>query len=297
MILTCPECGTKYVVKDGAIPDGGRKVRCAACKHSWHQDPEGVADSGTPVATMATVPVPDEPAVTDGNDTVAAVLEQEPVPVTDTISFGAIDQEISETVETDPAFAEPVSVPTQTTETGVDRDWEKVDTGSAWDTPQPAPTVDSETEDFQTFADDDGDDDGTTRRRWPLVLGTILLLAAAAVAFWFLAPSSMKQQVGLARGSSPLKVMNTSNDRQSLESGGDLLTVSGRIINPTRTSQPVPPLRAELLDESKSKVIHSWMISPPVDTLSPNESSTFHSAEMGVPEGGKFLRVRLSTEG
>ena len=41
MILTCPSCGTQYVVKDGAIPPEGRQVRCAACKHSWHQDPEG----------------------------------------------------------------------------------------------------------------------------------------------------------------------------------------------------------------------------------------------------------------
>src|SRR5688572_2689746 len=40
MILTCPACGTQYVVKDGAIPPQGRQVRCAACKHSWHQDPE-----------------------------------------------------------------------------------------------------------------------------------------------------------------------------------------------------------------------------------------------------------------
>src|SRR5207253_2289947 len=40
MILTCPNCGTQYVVKDGAIPPQGRQVRCAACKHSWHQDPE-----------------------------------------------------------------------------------------------------------------------------------------------------------------------------------------------------------------------------------------------------------------
>src|SRR4029079_12333386 len=39
MILTCPSCGTQYVVKDGAIPAQGRQVRCAACKHSWHQDP------------------------------------------------------------------------------------------------------------------------------------------------------------------------------------------------------------------------------------------------------------------
>ena len=40
MILTCPSCGTQYVVKDGAIPPEGRQVRCASCKHSWHQDPE-----------------------------------------------------------------------------------------------------------------------------------------------------------------------------------------------------------------------------------------------------------------
>src|SRR4051795_4022247 len=47
MILTCPNCGTQYVVKDGAIPPEGRQVRCAACKHSWHQEPEGGAASAT----------------------------------------------------------------------------------------------------------------------------------------------------------------------------------------------------------------------------------------------------------
>ena len=48
MILTCPNCGTQYVVKDGAIPPEGRQVRCAACKHSWHQDPE-TEDAAGPV--------------------------------------------------------------------------------------------------------------------------------------------------------------------------------------------------------------------------------------------------------
>src|SRR5690349_24939830 len=43
MILTCPNCGTQYVVKDGTIPPEGRQVRCAACKHSWHQEPEEMA--------------------------------------------------------------------------------------------------------------------------------------------------------------------------------------------------------------------------------------------------------------
>ena len=42
MILSCPSCGTQYVVKDGAIPPQGRQVRCASCRHSWHQDPDEV---------------------------------------------------------------------------------------------------------------------------------------------------------------------------------------------------------------------------------------------------------------
>src|SRR6478672_7244577 len=45
MILTCPNCGTQYVVKDGAIPPQGRQVRCAACKHSWHQNPDEDQDA------------------------------------------------------------------------------------------------------------------------------------------------------------------------------------------------------------------------------------------------------------
>ncbi|MDQ3140424.1 MAG: zinc-ribbon domain-containing protein, partial [Pseudomonadota bacterium] len=38
MILTCPACSTQYRLKDGAIPPEGRQVRCAACKHKWHED-------------------------------------------------------------------------------------------------------------------------------------------------------------------------------------------------------------------------------------------------------------------
>src|SRR4051794_22394470 len=67
MILTCPSCGTQYVVKDGAIPPEGRQVRCAACKHSWHQDPdeivsETIADHPEETAAAAD---PEQAASTD----------------------------------------------------------------------------------------------------------------------------------------------------------------------------------------------------------------------------------------
>src|SRR4030095_5873846 len=61
MILTCPNCGTQYVVKEGAIPPGGRQVRCAACKHSWHQDPEEMVSDGEVGAPPIPEPQEEQP--------------------------------------------------------------------------------------------------------------------------------------------------------------------------------------------------------------------------------------------
>ena len=39
MIITCPECATRYSADAAKFPPGGRKVRCAKCGHSWMQVP------------------------------------------------------------------------------------------------------------------------------------------------------------------------------------------------------------------------------------------------------------------
>lgn len=38
MILTCPSCATRYTLPDSQLPAGGRTVRCAACKSTWHAE-------------------------------------------------------------------------------------------------------------------------------------------------------------------------------------------------------------------------------------------------------------------
>jgi predicted Zn finger-like uncharacterized protein len=40
MILTCPNCDTRYSVDGAKFPAAGRTVRCAKCGHSWHQAAE-----------------------------------------------------------------------------------------------------------------------------------------------------------------------------------------------------------------------------------------------------------------
>ena len=41
MDVSCPNCATRFRIPDGAIGEGGRKVRCSKCGHMWHQAPAG----------------------------------------------------------------------------------------------------------------------------------------------------------------------------------------------------------------------------------------------------------------
>ena len=265
MILTCPACDTKYVVKDGAIPPGGRQVRCASCKHSWHQDPDDTADPDAGEQSFAE----------------AALIEPRTGPEAEERAYqeAVIDEQAAGQVSDalDVAAAPPETVGDSEPAAPPERDqWPESDTVTGADIlPEPEPVA-------------------TPRRSVPWLVWLLLIVAALAAAGWFLAPDSLRERLGLAsEGGTPLEVMVTNSDRQRLASGNELFAVSGRVINPTDKAQTVPPLRAELLDASRERVVYSWTIAPPAPTLGPGASASFNSAEVDVPQGGSHLRVTL----
>lgn len=275
MILTCPNCGTQYVVKDGAIPPQGRQVRCASCRHSWHQD----AEEPTELRLTAEAEVDEADAPPEG------FAE---VPIIDPRSGPEAEERAYEEAAIDEALEEDRGEP-QLPEQRHEPDAVAAQSAD-YDAP-PGPELQSDDE-FSPFAERDYVE---PRRRSPLlmILLLVVVVAAAAAAFWFFAPTEWKARLGLAETTTPLQLSNPPHvERRPLASGQDLLTVAGRVINPTDKAHPVPPIYAELYDHG-GKLVYRWTIAPPTQTLGPGASASFNSAEVNVPAGAEELTISL----
>jgi predicted Zn finger-like uncharacterized protein len=284
MILTCPSCGTQYVVKDGAIPPSGRQVRCKACQHSWREFPpaeeqvQELAAEGSPAEAVEAQPaaepiedLPEEFAAPDAPaDEYADELPEEVEPTT------AYERD-------EPLDGEPSQSPIPPEADVV---------GLAEAAPSHRLEWVEEDDDFSPFAPREPEE---TRSRSGIILAAVVVLVIAAIVagLWFLAPVEWRQRLGIAEaGETPLQLMMTHSDRTQLASGNEFLNISGRIINPTDEQQKVPPIHAQLHDGS-GKVVYKWTIPPPMKTIPPGGSASFNSAELNIPPAAQELTVTL----
>ena len=284
MILTCPSCGTQYVVKEGAIPASGRQVRCKACQHSWREFPPATEEA---LELDREVPPPPPPIEQGAAEAVDEPREQFTAPRT--IEEAVAEEAAEEAPPIEPydqeePLAEAPSPPPIPPDAEV--------AGLAEAAPSGRLEWVEEDDEFSPFARREPE---ATKSRSRVILAAVvvLLIAAIVAGVWFLAPPEWRERLGIgSAGETPLQLMMTHSDRTQLASGNEFLNISGRIINPTDEQQMVPPIHAQLHDAS-GKVVYKWTIPPPMKTIPPGGSASFNSAELNIPPSAQELTVTL----
>lgn len=135
-------------------------------------------------------------------------------------------------------------------------------------------------------------------RRWTIaaVAAGLLMLAGVGIILWSSAPGLLAR-IGLPIGpaESPLRLVDNPIERRDLTNGSELFAVSGKVLNPSATSQRVPDIRADLRDAS-NRIVFSWTITPQQRTLAAKSAIDFNSAKLDVPVTSKRLELSFVGE-
>ena len=137
-------------------------------------------------------------------------------------------------------------------------------------------------------------------RRWMAVAacGVLALLAGVLALFYFGSPTFANDFASRLGFSEPaprmvLLIEPPTTERREMESGNELLAISGRIVNPTDSPQRVPDILAELRDTS-GRVVYGWTITPPDREIAPRATMEFNSAEVDVPRASNKLQLSFA---
>jgi predicted Zn finger-like uncharacterized protein len=273
MLINCPSCRAEYEVDAEALPESGRRVRCAACSHVWLAYRSDAFERNVAVADdwSASVALPDPPVV-EGR----AIAASTAPPDGDHAPETARAMTVSEP-ETPPMTADAAEAAI-------------VDEPSAEPAPRPAPRrAKRKPKPRPPF--------WTVRK---IAVAAVLVLVAMfcgaihfrnAIARLIPGTAIAYAAIGLPvnlRGVAIEKVVSRMLD----DGGASLLVVEGELVNLTNERITLPRLRFAVRSD-KGAELFSWTAPADRAAINPGERMTFRRRLASPPPEGSDILVRF----
>jgi len=272
MILTCPECKSRYVVNPSALLPRGRTVRCAKCSHSWF---EKKPDNDVEVVPPVEETKPSNEAETKETETSKPVENEEQQSNTET----------SETDASDEDFEFPINRPRKRSR--------PVPKGSN------LPALQN-----QKY--------GSNKLGWiglvvfvTTIICSFMIFQETITEMW---PASNKlyTAIGLDGGETTegpatpetepiedrLSIGGVTPSRETINNISHLV-IAGHVENISDEIQTIPPIKVVLLDENRRN-IREWSFTPNPATVNPAEQVTFETSLPSPPAEARDISVLFS---
>ena len=257
MILTCPQCDTRYQADGSKFPAAGRNVRCAKCGNVWHQlgpAPEPDPDSEIFVEEPARAP---EPAPTPPPQ---SEPEREPDPIVIQPRVAAFAPPAAPTVGDE--AAETVAAP------AASRAWAgRAAVLTGW----------------------------VLLVGLILVIGYAAVSFRDNIATWVPQTASLYNAAGLPMNPRGIAFTDVAYQNQ-VEDGQQVLAVTGKIVNRSNHELTVPLVRVALFDADHRELYH-WTFVPSVSTLQPGAMARFRTRLSSPPAGTHNLEISFAKSG
>lgn len=302
LILTCPECATRYVAKAESLEAPGRTVRCSRCEHTWFQDIEA-------------------PQTAQGYESLFEEFEVEPPTA---LPEAAPVQENSYEFDAQQTDDKPWDDPQH--ELGGQEHMRSRDEFDDFDA-GPEPTLDTKPagkkrrrfsrkpkDDYPRFDEipegsitgrDSSERSGGARLVSGLIslFGTIAVLGAVGAGAWYFKPQII-ELVPLSEvlyALLPVEAPPSDYDLRNTgyieanEEGRHVLIVSGEVVN--RTDKPLSvPIVQITVSTIDGKKLDQWSFKPRGEPIGAGQSRYFETRRLNPPEGAQKLSIIVVEE-
>lgn len=174
------------------------------------------------------------------------------------------------------------------------------------DRPAPPPPVASNGEETASSTVSHFDPEPPFRARrnpvkiWSWAAGIFALVsisAIGAIVFWGL-PDWVPVNRGAMVASQPdlqLDFPKEQQERRELPNGTEFFGASGTITNTGSETRRVPTILIVMRD-ARDRIVYSWEVMPPKNTLAPGESLTINEAVTNIPAAAEYAQIGWKPE-